>query len=86
MGQITINYTDEQMKAMEYVAFSPQEWIQNAWDNRARKAIHEIVKTYSDLQPEKINLEERLKIVREAKIKTARERHAEMEREIRERQ
>ncbi len=82
MKKLTINYTDEQMKAMEYVAFSPQEWIQNAWDNRARQAMDEIVQEHSDKQPKKLPLEEKLRIVREAKIKTARERQLEFEEEM----
>ncbi|MBW2675901.1 MAG: hypothetical protein JRD89_21300, partial [Deltaproteobacteria bacterium] len=72
MGELKINYTDEQMKAMEYVALDPQKWIQNRWDQRARQAMDEVVQDYSDKQPKKIPLDEKLRIVREAKIKTAR--------------
>ena len=38
----TTTLTDSEKKAMEYVAFSVQDWIDNAVDNRARQAIDEI--------------------------------------------
>ena len=39
----TITLTEVEKKAMEYVAASPQDWIDNAAHNRARKGIEEIV-------------------------------------------
>ena len=41
----TVSITDSEKKAMEYVAFSVQDWIDNAVDNRARQAIDEIYNT-----------------------------------------
>jgi len=38
----TTTLTDSEKKAMEYVALSVQDWIDNAVDNRARIAIDEI--------------------------------------------
>lgn len=38
----TVSITDSEKKALEYVAFSVQDWIDNAVDNRARQAIDEI--------------------------------------------
>tara|TARA_R110000822_G_scaffold304504_1_gene429721 strand:- start:45 stop:311 length:267 start_codon:yes stop_codon:yes gene_type:complete len=38
----TTTLTNSEKKAMEYVAFSVQDWIDNAVDNRARQAIDEI--------------------------------------------
>ena len=38
----TISITDAEKKALEYIAFSVQDWIDNAVDNRARQAIDEI--------------------------------------------
>jgi len=42
MTTYTITLTDAEVKAMEYVAFSVQDWADNALKNRARKAIDEI--------------------------------------------
>lgn len=40
---ITIEITETEYKAMQYVALSVQEWADNALTNRARIAIDEIV-------------------------------------------
>jgi hypothetical protein len=40
----TITLTDTEKAAMEYVAYDPQEWIENAFKERARIAIEDIVK------------------------------------------
>lgn len=47
MANITIELTETEFKAMEYVAFSPQDWADNAVANRARIAIDEIVQLYT---------------------------------------
>ena len=43
MPNITIEVTDTELKCMEYAAFSPQDWADNAVTNRARIAGEEIV-------------------------------------------
>ena len=43
MTTYTINYTETENRAMEYVSASVDEWIQNAAHERARIAIDEIV-------------------------------------------
>ena len=48
MPDITVTLTDTENKAMEYAAASVQDWIDNAATNRARIAIDEIVKIYTD--------------------------------------
>jgi hypothetical protein len=42
MTQYTIELTDAEVKAMEYVAFSVQDWAENSLKNRARQAMDEI--------------------------------------------
>ena len=42
MTTYTITLTDAEVKAMEYVAFSVQDWADNALQNRARIAMDEI--------------------------------------------
>lgn len=42
MTTYTIELTDAETKAMEYVAFSVQDWADNALKNRARIAMDEI--------------------------------------------
>ena len=48
MPNITITLTDTQMKGLEYAAFSPQDWVENAATNRARQANDEIVQMYTN--------------------------------------
>jgi hypothetical protein len=38
----TVSITDAEKKALEYIALSVQDWIDNVVDNRARIAIDEI--------------------------------------------
>ena len=40
--EITITLTDAEAKALAYVAYSPQEWADNAIHERARIAMDEI--------------------------------------------
>lgn len=47
MPNINITLTDTQMKGLEYAAFSPQEWVENAVTERARRANDEIIKMYT---------------------------------------
>lgn len=42
MTNITIELSDTEYKAMEFIAVSPQEWVENSAKNRARKAIDSI--------------------------------------------
>ena len=48
MPDITVSLTDTESKGMEYVAASVQDWADNALTNRARIAVDEIVKIYTD--------------------------------------
>jgi len=47
MATLSVELTDTEMKAMEYVAASPVDWADNAVTNRARIAIDEIVSIYT---------------------------------------
>jgi glycine cleavage system H lipoate-binding protein len=40
----TVTLTETEKLAMEYVAYEPQDWVENAFKERARIAIDEIVK------------------------------------------
>lgn len=43
MPDVTITLTETQYKGLEYAAFSPQDWAENAVTERARIANDEIV-------------------------------------------
>jgi hypothetical protein len=40
----TIELTETEKLAMEYIAYDPQDWVENAMKERARLATEEIVK------------------------------------------
>jgi glycine cleavage system H lipoate-binding protein len=40
----TVTLTETEKSAMEYIAYEPQEWVENVVKERARIAIDEIVK------------------------------------------
>lgn len=42
MAEIKVTITDTELKGLEAVALDPQEWINNAVKNRARKSIANI--------------------------------------------
>jgi hypothetical protein len=81
MTTYTITLSDAENKALGFVAFSQQEWIDNAIHERCRIAIEEIVA--SEVQ-RKLALNESISgskedIVNAAPIKSAAERQAELE-------
>lgn len=71
---ITITLTDEEYKAMQVLAETPEEWIQNAATNKAQKMIDRLVFDYSDLQPDKISIVEKNKIIKDIDIAKEREK------------
>lgn len=79
MGQYIINLSDEEEKALLTDMISIQAWIDNAIHNKARQCIDKVVLEVSDKNPVKTKEKEKLKIVRDAKIKSAAERNAEID-------
>ena len=73
----TITLTDSENKAMEHIAYSVQEWIDNAVKNRARIAKEEIYNT----EIERMNTDPSIdtipanldQVVLDADIKTAKQ-------------
>ena len=52
---INITLTYEEYKAMSVMTVTPEEWIQHAATNKARKMTEELVGLYSDYQPRKLD-------------------------------
>jgi len=78
-GTEVIDLSSEEQKAFEFVANGPKEWIQNAIQNRVRRAVDQIVGIASDKNPKRTLVAEKLAIVKDADIKSAKQRQAEME-------
>ena len=79
MGQYIVTLSEEEEKALLTDMISIQEWLDNAIHNKARQCIDVIVEQVSDKQPKKISEQEKLQIVKLAKVKTALEMAAELE-------
>ena len=79
----TISITDAEKKALEYIAVSVQDWIDNAVDNRARIAIDEIYNSEvarMTADPDITSIPaDKDQVVLDADIKSAAERQAEEE-------
>ena len=86
MTQYTIELTDAEVKAMEYVALSVQDWAENALKNRARQAMDEIYN--SEVQrmtadPDTTSIPaDKEAVVLAADIKSAQQRNEEAEAEM----
>ena len=81
MPDITITLTDEEMRALEYVAVDPVEWITNFAKNRAAAAEQEIYESEVARMMADPNITTmpatREEVIRNADIKSAAERQAE---------
>jgi len=79
MGKYEIELSKEQEKALLTDMVSIEQWLSNAIQNKARQCIDKVVEEYSDKQASKITEAEKLQIVKDAKVKSAAERSAEIE-------
>lgn len=81
MPEITIEITDDEMRALEYVAVDPVEWVTNFTKVRAAAAMQEIYDAEVARMMEDPNVKsipaDRNAVVRAAKIKSAAVRHKE---------
>ena len=82
---ISVELTATQYKAAAYDCYSVEEWVENAIHNKARQMIDVIVLEVSDKNPKKISKAEKEIIVKEAVIKSAKERQIEFEAEMKKR-
>jgi len=86
MTQYTIELNDAEVKAMEYVALSVQDWAENALKNRARIAMDEIydaevARMTADPEVTSIPADKEA-VVLAAEVKSAATRNAEAEAEM----
>ncbi|MBA7697920.1 hypothetical protein ES703_106592 [subsurface metagenome] len=79
MRSYTVKLSAEEEKALLIDMISIQEWLDNVIHNKARQCIDRVVLEYSDKQPAKLSMQQKLAIVKVAKVKSAAERQAEFE-------
>jgi len=86
MPTITIELTDAEVKAMEHVAVSVQDWAENALKNRARQAMDEIYNSEVQRMTEDTTVTaipaDKEAVVLAADIKSAQQRNEEAEAEM----
>ena len=70
--------SDEERKALETDMLSIFEWISNAWRNKARQCIDNIVSEVSEYDPKKLSKDKKIELVRTAQVKSAVERQKEL--------
>jgi len=86
MATYTITLTDAEDKALRYVAFDPQDWIDNAVHNRCRQAVdqiytEEVERMTNDPSVESISANKE-QVVLAAEIQSAAERQAQSESDL----
>ena len=83
MPKYTITLNEAEAKALAYVAYSPEEWIQNAASERARIAMEEIFQIETQRMLADPNVEsipaDRAAVVLAAELKSGKERTDEAE-------
>lgn len=67
--QIVIETTNEEYDAVDAIVVSPQEWIQHAWNNKARKCMERVIDSETNLRGEKLTKEEKIDKIKEIKPK-----------------
>ena len=81
MPDLTITLTDDEMRALAYVAVDPVEWVTNFAKNRAAAAMNEIYETEMARMMADPDIKtipaDRDEVVRAANIRSAAERQAE---------
>jgi len=73
MRQYTVEITEEEFKALEATILDIQEWTQHAIKNKARKCIDRLVEEYSDKNPKKMSLDDKLEFVKNSNLIKKRE-------------
>ncbi len=82
MGNYIITLLPEEEKALLTDMISIQDWVDNLLHEKARRIIDTIVKKHSDLQPSKMSMTDKLKIIKKIKLETAQEKNDKVNAEL----
>ena len=66
-----IQYTDEQYKAVNCYVYDPKAWLQDAWDNKARRRIDKVIEDHTTHNYKKLNEQEKINIISNLTLKVA---------------
>jgi len=82
MAKYTITLQEEEEKALLSDVVSIQEWIENAVRNKVRQCMDAVIEEYTDKQAKKLSHDEKLALIKNLKIKTAKEKQEEFEKSL----
>ncbi len=76
-GEDNYNITDDVIRVIETECMSCIEWITNAIREKYERLVDKIVILETDKNPGKISLEEKVELIKDKPLKTAREQKVE---------
>jgi len=79
MPQIIIDATDEQIKAVEAIVMDSKQWLQDAWDGKANSCLKRTIRQESNLNPDKMTVDERKNWVKGNAFKSRKQKKEEAE-------
>ena len=74
MAQITINATDEQIKAVNGITADHQVWLQAAWDGKAASSTKKVLIAESNLNASKMSSQEQSDWIKDNTFKTRKQK------------
>jgi len=83
IGQKSFTLTDEEEKVLLTDMVDIAEWVENLLRNKARQVIDRIIEEQTEYNPRRLTPERKRQIIAKLKLKTAVERNAELEEELR---
>jgi len=84
IGQKSFTLTDEEEKALLTDMVDIAEWVENLLRNKVRQVMDRIIEEHTEYNPRRLTPERKREIIKPLRLKTAKERNAEIEVEIKE--
>ena len=64
MPKFEIEYTEEELKAVNYFTGDGKEWLQTSWNKKAELRINACIKEKTDYNPEKITKAKKINLIK----------------------
>jgi hypothetical protein len=79
MPQITVNISDEGLKAMNGVVSDAQVWTQDRLDSKVERCMEHAIRENSNLNPAKLNVQEKKDWIKNNTFKTRKQKDIDKE-------
>lgn len=83
IGSKSFTLTDEEEKVLLTDMVDIAEWVENLLRNKARRVMDRIIEEHTEYNPRRLDHDRKRQIIAGLKLKTAVERNAELEEELR---